>query len=262
MSKRKALNPDLENSSPELVPENIFESPENLELDENLSNSLHNNAFIFNPQNFDNEENPSDFSRDNGFIYNHENLENEDNFGDSIENNAYLFEEIEVDVLNDEEVPPFADPDTVNNDFFFPDHERFSYANKSTPDIWEKVTSLSQLPALDYFINKVGQGHFASPEIHPENTKDLSSPKGSFLDFVMPFIINVLVVPTNNNLRSKGIKRTTSDEILQLFLFELAQVCTAEKHSVMQKTWHQYGETFSEIMGYLVNGRMLIVFNK
>ena len=118
MSKRKALNPDLENSSPELVPENIFESPENLELDENLSNSLHNNAFIFNPQNFDNEENPSDFSRDNGFIYNHENLKNEDNFGDSIENNAYLFEEIEVDVLNDEEVPPFADPDTVNNDFF------------------------------------------------------------------------------------------------------------------------------------------------
>ena len=78
MSKRKALNPDLENSLPELVPENIFESPENLELDENLSNSLHNNAFIFNPQNFDNEENPSDFSRDNGFIYNHENLENED----------------------------------------------------------------------------------------------------------------------------------------------------------------------------------------
>ena len=121
---------------------------------------------------------------------------------------------------------------------------------------------MSQLPALDYFINKVGQGHFASPEIHPENTKDLSSPKSSFLDFVMPFIINVLVVPTNNHLRSKGIKRTTSDEILQLFLFELAQVCTAEKHSVMQKTWHQYGETFSEIMGYLVNGRMLIVFNK
>ena len=218
--------------SENLLPENTQNTFENREIDENPVDSLHNNGFIFNEVNLENDENPSDFLHNNGFLYNHENLENAEN---PIEDNAFLFDQVDLDEINVEEVPNFADPNNFNNDFFFPDHDRFQYSNKSTPDIWEKVDSLSQLPPEDNFTNKIGPGHWGSPEIHPENTKNLGSPKSSFCDFVMPFIINVLIFPTNTHLRSKGIKRTTPDEILQLFLFELAQVCTSEKHSVMQK---------------------------
>jgi hypothetical protein len=161
----------------------------------------------------------------------HENHEHddEDPSAESLHNNAFMFNEIVFD-----EVPHVVDPNNDNN-LFFPDVERFAYANGETPDIWEKVEHLSQLPPEDYFFTKVNPDYRGAPRIHPHNSKNLGSPKSAFCDFIIPFIINVLLAPTNTFLRSKGIKPTTYQEIFQLFLFELAQVCTSEKHSVMQE---------------------------
>ena len=61
-----------------------------------------------------------------------------------------------------------------------------------------------------------------------------SSPKTSFCEFLCRYIIDVLLTPTNINLRSKGKKPTNYEEILQLFLFECAMVVSAEQHSVLQ----------------------------
>ena len=158
-----------------------------------------------------------------------EQVEPPDDPNDSIlNNNAFMF--------NDVQIRPnqiILDANNAINDFFIPNFERFAYANKATANIWEPVLHESQLIPEDYVYQKISQA-YVQPQISPENTKNLSTAKSTFCEFMFLLIENVLLIPTNFFLRSKRLKVTTCEEILQLFLFEMAMVCTAEKHSEMQ----------------------------
>ena len=145
-----------------------------------------------------------------------------------VNNNAFEFNDVQP-----EPDRIVLDANNANNEFFIPNFERFAYANKATVDIWEPVVLESQLIPEDFVYAKISPA-YEQPQISPLNTKNLSTPKSAFSEFMYPLIDNVLLIPTNFNLRSNQIKETTSEEILQFFLFEMAMLCTTEKHSVMQ----------------------------
>ena len=128
-----------------------------------------------------------------------------------VNNNAFEFNDVQP-----EPDRIVLDANNANNEFFIPNFERFAYANKATVDIWEPVVLESQLIPEDFVYAKISPA-YEQPQISPLNTKNLSTPKSALSEFMYPLIDNVLLIPTNFNLRSNQIKETTSEEILQFF---------------------------------------------
>jgi hypothetical protein len=106
---------------------------------------------------------------------------------------------------------------------------------------WVEVTSTLQLPDEDYFENALGENYRRQPFIHPENSKNLSTPLTTFHAFLDPVLLESILHSTNENIRSQNVilvaqnkptnKTTTLQELHELIFSLMAMKVSSSDHS-------------------------------